>query len=122
MITAMGDVNASGATAWLVRDGDVLATAELATSWRARTRGLLGRDSLDGALLLRPCKQVHTFGMRFPIDVAFCTADGVVLHMTSLRPWRMSRVVRKARFVVEAPAGAFERWSLHPLDVVEIKE
>ncbi len=119
----MPDANGSGGgTAWLVRDGDVLATAELATSWRARTRGLLGRESLDGALLLRPCKQVHTFGMRFPIDVAFCTGDGVVLHMTSLRPWRMSRVVRKARFVVEAPAGAFERWSLRPLDVLVIKD
>ena len=56
----------------LVRDGTVLASAEVATTRRARRRGLLGRDGVDGAFVLRPCRQVHTFGMRFPIDVAWC--------------------------------------------------
>jgi uncharacterized protein len=65
---------------------------------------------------------VHTLGMRFAIDVAFCNSDGVVLHMASLRPWRMSRIVRRAAFVVEAPEGAFERWRLRHLDVLEVKE
>lgn len=108
--------------AWLVRDGEVLASAELATTHRARMRGLLGRKSFEGALVLRPCRQVHTIGMRFPIDVAFCRNDGVVLHTVTMRPWRISRVVRRSGFVVEAAAGAFERWRLHALDVVEVKE
>lgn len=44
---------------------------EIATSYRARTKGLLGRDAVDGALLLSPAGSVHTFRMRFPIDVAY---------------------------------------------------
>ena len=63
---------------WLVRDGDVLAAVELADTARARRRGLLGRESFDGALVLRPCRHVHTARMQFPIDVAFCDAEGVV--------------------------------------------
>jgi uncharacterized membrane protein (UPF0127 family) len=120
----VGDGNhteAAGAV-WLVRDGDVLASAQLATTRRARMRGLLGKSSFEGALVLRPCRQVHTWGMRFAIDVAFCTADGVVLHAVTMRPWRMSRVVRRAAFAVEAREGAFERWRLSPLDVLEVKE
>ena len=40
--------------AWLVREGDVLATAEVAETRRARRRGLLGRRDFEGALVLRP--------------------------------------------------------------------
>src|SRR4051812_50085481 len=91
---------------WLVRDGDVLAAAEVAATARARRRGLLGRDSFEGAFVLRPCRNVHTARMRFPIDVAFCDADGVVLRTVTLVPWRGSPVVRRAAFVIEAGAGA----------------
>jgi uncharacterized protein len=106
---------------WLVRDDDVLAVAEVATSRRQRMRGLMGRDDVEGALVLRPCRHVHTFGMRFPIDVAFCDAAGVVLHLSTLAPRRMSRPVLRAAFAIEAHAGSFDRWNLRPGDVVEIK-
>jgi uncharacterized membrane protein (UPF0127 family) len=105
---------------WLVRDGDVLAAVEVADRWRARTRGLLGREGIDGALVLLPCRQVHTFGVHFPIDVAFCQRDGLVLRTVSLRPWRICRPVLRAAFAVEAESGAFDRWRLHPGDVVEV--
>ena len=107
---------------WLVRDGEVLAAAETAQTRRERTRGLLGRDGFTGALVFRRCRQVHTFGMRFAIDVAFCRADGVVLRISSLRPWRLSPLVWRAAFVIEAEAGAFERWGLRVGDQVEVKE
>ncbi len=106
---------------WLVRDGDVLAAAELADSARARRRGLLHRDSFDGALVLRPCRNVHTAGMRFAIDVAFCDAEGVVVRTTNLAPWRVSPYVRRAVFVIEAESGAFDRWRLVPGDRVELR-
>jgi len=106
---------------WLVRDGEVLATAEVVTSRRARARGLLGRDGIEGALVLRPCRQVHTIGMRFPIDVAFVDGDGVVLQVRTLRRWRLSPVAWHAAFAIEAESGAFERWHLHPGDHVELK-
>jgi uncharacterized protein len=111
--------------AWLVREGgDVLASAEVARRARERARGLLGRDpgSVTGALVIRHCRQIHTLGMRFPIDVAFCDRDGVVLRTQTVAPWRVTRVVWRAGFVVEAAAGSFERWHLRPGDTVEVKE
>ncbi|MDQ3107191.1 MAG: DUF192 domain-containing protein [Actinomycetota bacterium] len=105
----------------MVRDGDVLATLEVATSFGARLRGLLGRDSLEGALLLRPAKSVHTAGMRFAIDVATCDRDLVVVATTTLRPYRMTRPRREARCVIEAEAGAFERWGLRVGDRLEVR-
>ena len=107
---------------WLVRADYVLAAAEVARSGRERRRGLLGRDGVVGALVLQPCRHVHTMGMRFPIDVAFCDADGAVVRVCSLRPWRLAPIVPRARFVIEAQAGAFERWSLRRGDVVEIRQ
>jgi uncharacterized protein len=106
---------------WLVRDDDVLAVAEVAASRGQRTRGLMGRDEYEGALVIRPCRQVHTFGMRFPIDVAFCDRSGIVLHVSCLGPRRISRVVWRSAFVIEARTGSFERWKLRPGDVVELK-
>jgi uncharacterized membrane protein (UPF0127 family) len=112
--------------AWLVREGgDVLASAEVARGIRERTQGLLGhRDSgaVTGALVLRPCRQIHTIGMRFPIDVAFCDRNGIVLRTATVAPWRVTRLVWRAGFVVEAAAGSFDRWQLRPGDTVEVKE
>jgi uncharacterized protein len=107
--------------AWLVRGDDVLAAAEVAVTRRQRRKGLLGRDARDGAIVLRPCRQVHSFGMRFPLDVAFCDRDGFVLHMATLVPWRLTRPVPRAYFAIEATAGAFERWKLEVGDIIEVR-
>jgi uncharacterized membrane protein (UPF0127 family) len=108
--------------AWLMRDGDVLATVEIADTRRSRRLGLLGRDGIDGALVLRPCRTVHTIGMRFAIDVAFCDVGGTVLRTYSLRPWRLTPVVRRASYAVEAHAGSFDRWRLRAGDCLEVRE
>lgn len=107
---------------WLLRDGDVLAAAEIAATRRARRRGLRGRDDVEGALVLRPCRSVHTVGMRFTIDVAFCDGDGLVIKTCCLPPWRLSPVVGRAALAIEARAGAFERWKLRVGDTVEVRE
>ncbi len=85
-------------------------------------RGLLGRDGIDGALLLRPARSVHSFGMRFPIDVAFCNRDMVVLRTVSLPVNRITRPSLRCRCIIEAEAGAFERWKLRPGDRLEVRE
>ena len=56
-------------------------------------RGLLGRDGIEGALLLRPARSVHTFRMRFAIDVAFCDRDLRVLRVVThgAQPGRVGR-------------------------------
>jgi len=108
--------------AWLLRDGDVLASLDLARSWRERSRGLLGRDGIDGALWIAPARQVHTVGLRFAIDVAFCDGDGVVLRIVTMPPYRVSWPLLKARAVVKAEAGSFGRWNLKVGDQLEVKE
>jgi len=106
---------------WLVRDAEVLAAVEVPAGTRGRARGLLGRDGFDGVMLLRPCRNVHTIRMRFAIDVAFCDVSGLVLRTCSLRPGRISPIVWRAAFAIEASAGAFERWRLVPGDRVELR-
>jgi uncharacterized membrane protein (UPF0127 family) len=106
---------------WLVADGRVLASVEIAEAYRSRAKGLLGRQGIEGALLLRPARSVHSFGMRFPIDVAFCDADLYVLDIVALRPHRVTRPRWRARAVIEAEAGAFDRWGVRVGDQVEIR-
>lgn len=108
--------------AWLVRDGEVLASLEIARTRRERTRGLLGRDGIEGAIYLAPCRSVHTMRMRFPIDVAFVDGDMVVRRVLRLGPGRVSRPCLRARGAIEAEAGSFASWGLSVGDVLEVRE
>jgi len=107
---------------WLLRDGEVLASLEIASSRAARRRGLLGRDGIEGAMLLTPARSVHSLGMRFPIDVAWCDRDLTVLRVARLPRHRLTKPVVRARAVLEAEAGAFARWNLVPGDQLELKD
>lgn len=99
-------------TGRLLIDGRDVAAVEVCDTARTRSKGLLGRDGLDGAMAITPAKQVHTFRMRFAIDVAFLDRHGVVLRTATMPPGRISPVVLRARTVLEAEAGAFERWGV----------
>jgi uncharacterized membrane protein (UPF0127 family) len=106
--------------AWLVRGDKVLATVEVADTPRARVRGLLGRDGIEGALLLRPARSVHTVRMRFAIDVAFCDRDLRVLRVVTMRPNRLGRPVWRAHSAIETEAGTMARWELRPGDRLHV--
>lgn len=106
---------------WLCRDGDVLASVEVADTAASRRRGLLGMDELEGGLLLRPALAVHTLGMRFDLDVAYCDAELRVLEVQRMRPNRIGRPRWRARAVLEAEAGAFERWRLQVGQQLEVR-
>jgi len=108
--------------AWLLRDGEVLASVEIASSLAARSRGLLGRRGYEGALLLRHTRSVHTLGMKFDLDVAFLTSDLRVIGTAMLRPYRFALPRRGGRAVLEAEAGAFARWGLVPGNELEIRQ
>ncbi len=80
-----------------------------------RRKGLLGRDALDGALLIDRCRSVHTLGMRFAIDVAFVSLNERSLTVNStitMSPGRFGWPRFGSNAVLEAQAGAFERWNL----------
>ncbi len=108
--------------AWLVtEDARVLASAEVADDRATRRKGLLGRHHLEGAIVLSPCRWVHTMGMQFPIDVAFLNDEGTVVKTMQMRQWRIGVPVWHARLIVEAEAGAFARWGLRVGDVVHVR-
>jgi uncharacterized protein len=108
--------------AWLVTDGRVLASVEIASDRQSRTQGLLRRDGIDGAFLLEPCKWIHTIGMRFALDVAYVDGDGIVLKTLVMQRHRIGVPVPKARRVIEAQMGAFARWGLRVGDTIEIRD
>lgn len=94
-----------------VTTGRVLAgRAWHATGALERMRGLLGRDlGPDQAMVIEPCNSVHTFFMGIPLDLLFVDPEHRVLRaIPALPPWRLSPMVRGARYVVELAAGAAE--------------
>lgn len=91
------------------REEPVAEQVEMATGPWARMKGLMFRDSLEGrdGLLIRPCNSIHTFFMRFPIDVVFMCREGKVLKIVrNLPPWRLTNLVWGAWSVLEMSAGA----------------
>lgn len=112
-------------TAWAIQNtttGNLLAPRLLPAFDRdSRNHGLLGRDGLQrqDALVLAPCSGVHTWFMRFPIDVLFVSRTGTVLKVRrALGPWRLA--LRLGAFaVVEMAAGASAGTNVgHQLSVV----
>jgi uncharacterized protein len=91
-------------------NGLVADRVHLATSILDRRRGVLGRDPLapDEAMVLKPCHQVHTMGVPYPLDAIFCDRRDRVLHVETLQPSRVSRYVWRARYCVELLGGRAE--------------
>lgn len=108
-------------TGWLVRDGQVLASLEVAGGRLAKGRGLLGRSNLDGAMLIEGRRSVHSFAMGFELDVAFLDENHTVIRTLRLRRNRMTLPVWQARSILEAEAGAFGHWNLVVGDELEIR-
>jgi uncharacterized membrane protein (UPF0127 family) len=84
----------------------------LADTFVSRLAGLMGRSQLPNGegLVISPCSSVHTFFMRFAIDVIFIDREyRVIRTIPAMRPFRFSPYVRSARQVVELPTGTIER-------------
>ena len=115
-----------GAPAWMLRNaraGQIVAVTLIPAFDRStRNKGLLGRHSLEqgSAMILAPCSSVHTFFMKFPIDIIFVARDGRVVKMCErCRPWRLA-LGPGAFAVIELPAGAVEPSGTRVGDRLEI--
>lgn len=109
-------------TSWLVREGRVLASLEIPDGRAGKTRGLLGRHGIEGAMLIRPARSIHTIGMKFDLDVALLDDDLVVIKTLRMSSFRVSAPMWRARSVIEAEAGAFHRWDLKIGDALEVRD
>lgn len=102
---------------WLVRQ------LEDAFDSSSRKRGLLGRDGLaDGTgLVIAPCQGVHTFGMRFPLDIVCIARDGTVVKVReAVQPKRIV-IAWRAFAILELPAGMARRVSIVQGDRVIVR-
>ncbi len=91
------------------RSGVLADRVEVAATPWSRMKGLLGRKEFPkgSGLWIRPANSIHTFFMKFPIDVVFVSeSEKVIRTYEALRPFRMTTLVRGARSVLELPAGA----------------
>lgn len=96
-----------------------LATAD---TFFSRMKGLLGKTALSSGegLLIRPCKGVSTFGMKFPIDVIFLDRrNQVIATLEEMPPNRISRFYLRAIAVLELPSRTIETASIKIGDRVE---
>lgn len=86
-------------------------TIRVADTFLSRFLGLMGRvPRRDTALMLQPCRWVHTFFMLVPIDVVFLDKEGRVIKVCrNLKPFRAAGPVKKAWAVLEMAQGEAER-------------
>lgn len=105
------------------RDIPLATHAELAVDSSSRKAGLLGRDALPpgGALVIAPTSAVHTFGMRFPIDIIFTARDGRVLKVRPAVPRSRIAFAFGAFAVVEMAAGSAARVGLRKGDRLVVR-
>jgi Uncharacterized conserved protein len=94
-------------------------TVEIAETVLQRARGLMGREDLNGGLLIDPCRSIHTFFMRLSIDAVFLdNANRVVRITPEIQPGRIPMPVLSARRVLELPAGSALKLGIKPGDTL----
>ncbi|HEX5235142.1 MAG TPA: DUF192 domain-containing protein [Silvibacterium sp.] len=94
----------------LTRQTELACRAEMAGTGKARNKGLLGRSGLlsGEGLWIVPCESVHTFFMKFAIDLVYIDREKRVKKVRShVGPWRVSACL-SAHSIIELPAGTVE--------------
>jgi uncharacterized protein len=94
------------------------------THW-SRFRGLMAKDAVDfqngSGLWIVPCRGVHTFAMRFAIDVVYLNAEQHVVYVQeNVKPWRMAPIRLAAASVVELPPGTIGKTQTGVGDVIDV--
>lgn len=108
----------------LTRKTVLASSVQVADHGEARNKGLLGRDGLASGegLWIVPCEAVHTFGMRFPIDLVYIDCKKVVRKVRSnVRPWRLSGCL-SAHSVIELASGAIQASQTQRGDALEFSQ
>lgn len=102
---------------------DICEKCEYANTAFSRFMGLMFRKSIPktNGLLLEPCNQIHTFNMRFSIDVIFMDSKNTVLDIfKDVKPWRVRPFVKNAKKCLELNSGMADNFSLSAGDILDI--
>jgi uncharacterized protein len=107
----------------LTRNTVLASSLEIADSSQTRRKGLMGRDALTpgGGLWIVPCESVHTFFMRFAIDLVYLDRQKRVKKLVSkVVPWRVSACL-SAHSILELPAGTIRDTHTATGDVLDMQ-
>jgi uncharacterized membrane protein (UPF0127 family) len=103
----------------------VATEVTVANNYLLRLVGLVGKTASwaqpGRGLWIVPCHGVHTLGMMFPIDLIFLDREKRVIHIEEyVRPFRISKVIRRAVSVLELPVHTIYRSGTREGDCLEI--
>ncbi|PKM62841.1 MAG: hypothetical protein CVU97_03345 [Firmicutes bacterium HGW-Firmicutes-21] len=101
----------------------IVEEAVLADTFFNRLFGLLPTKALDenNGIILVPCRQIHTFHMKYSIDAVFLAENNTIIHIEhNLVPNRTTKYLKKARSVLEIKGGTAEKYALTVGDALEI--
>lgn len=90
----------------------VLENVVIADRFFSRLKGLMGKNTMedDEGLLIRPCNSIHTFFMKFNLDIAFIDKNFMVLEIyRDLAPNKLSKIYKKSKFVIESKTGSLNK-------------
>jgi len=107
----------------LVINNKEIIDIKVADTSFTRIKGLMFKKEINKGLLIKPCSSIHTFFMRKNIDVLFLDKQGVIIKMIhSMKPWKISPFVLKAKAVIELPENTIEKMNIKLYDKIYFKK
>ncbi len=107
----------------LTKNQILAQTVYIADTPIKRMKGLIGFKSLktSEAMLIKPCNSIHTFFMRFPIDLLFIDKDNIIIKaMSDIKPYRFSPLYLFSRAVIELSSGTIRNTGTKEGDQISI--
>ncbi|MDP5274488.1 DUF192 domain-containing protein [Chengkuizengella axinellae] len=111
----------------VINQGNDVVIAEqvrFAHTFFSRFIGLMFKKHIfrDGALHILPCSQIHTFFMKFPIDVVYLNSDYEVVGIEeNLSPWKIGGKFKQVKSIIELSSGAVVKTGLKIGDSIKFK-
>lgn len=105
------------------QNNEIADSTKVADNFILRSVGLLSKKSFSQgeALVIKPCCSVHTFFMRFAIDVLFVNKKNEVIALyKNVQPWRVLPIHPTSFYVVELPAGTVSNKNISKGDLIQI--
>lgn len=109
-----------------LHSGQTLADQlDIADQFWTRFKGLMFTKSLPvgNGLMIKPCQSIHTFFMRYAIDVIYLDGENNVIEASGhVEPGKMGKMVRGAQIVIELPSGTIEKTKTKPGDRLQLND
>lgn len=102
----------------------IASDIKMAENFFNRSIGLLSRKSLsqDEGLIIRPCCSIHTFFMRFDIDVLFVNKKNKIIALyKNVKPWKILPIHITSNYVIELPAGKILSKNINKGDIITLE-